>query len=201
MQYGYVRVSTTNQNVDRQVDDMYKFGLSDSQIFIDKESGKDFKRRNYCRLFKKLKKNDVLIVKAIDRLGRNYSMILDEWRKITKEKEAHIVVIDMPLLDTRTEGNNLIGKFIADLVLQILSFVAQNERETMKQRQAEGIKMAKLRGVKFGRPKVSIPVNFNDVSTQFLEGKITSFEACATLDLSRGTFFRHLNEIKNTSSG
>lgn len=194
MQYGYVRVSTANQNVDRQVDDMYKLGLTNGQIYIDKESGKDFNRTNYRRLFRKLKKDDVLIVKAIDRLGRNYNMILDEWRKLTKEKEVDIVVIDMPLLDTRIEGKNLVGKFIADVVLQVLSFVAQNERETMKQRQAEGIRMAKLRGVRFGRPKVIIPNNFSEVANKYERNEITSKTACELLNLSRGTFFRSLQK-------
>jgi DNA invertase Pin-like site-specific DNA recombinase len=192
MQYGYVRVSTVNQNVDRQVDDMHKLGLIDSHIYIDKESGKDFNRTNYRRLCRRFKKGDVLVVKAIDRLGRNYNMILDEWRKLTKEKEVDIVVIDMPLLDTRIEGKNLVGKFIADVVLQVLSFVAQNERETMKQRQAEGIRMAKLRGVKFGRPRIALPNGYERIAGKFLNGEITSDEACAYLKMSRGTFFRNL---------
>jgi DNA invertase Pin-like site-specific DNA recombinase len=190
MNYGYVRVSTINQNIDRQISDMHKFGLDDSKIYVDKESGKDFNRKNYKRLYKKLKKDDVLIVKYIDRLGRNYNMIIEEWRKITKIKEVDIVVLDMPLLDTRNRENNLVGKFISDIVLQILSFVAQNERETLRQRQAEGIKMAKLRGVKFGRPKVTIPSSFPEVSKNYK--KMTSCEACHLLGLSRGTFFRNL---------
>ncbi len=201
MQYGYVRVSTVNQNVDRQVDDMHKLGLIDSHIYIDKESGKDFNRTNYRRLCRRLKKGDVLVVKAIDRLGRNYNMILDEWRKLTKEKEVDIVVIDMPLLDTRIEGKNLVGKFIADVVLQVLSFVAQNERETMKQRQAEGIRMAKLRGVKFGRPPTVIPKNFDDVADKYENNDITSETACQLLKLSRGTFFRSLQKRKLEKRG
>lgn len=163
MNYGYARVSTINQHLDRQIDELHKVGLLDSQIFIDKESGKDFNRTNYRKLCRKLKPGDVLFIKSIDRLGRNYNMVLDEWRYLTKEKGVDIVVIDMPLLDTRIEGKNLIGKFIADVVLQVLSFVAQNERDVMEQRQAEGIRMAKLRGVKLGRPSVTIPENFKEV--------------------------------------
>ena len=128
MNYGYARVSTINQHLDRQIDELHKVGLLDSQIFIDKESGKDFNRTNYRKLCRKLKAGDVLFIKSIDRLGRNYNMVLDEWRILTKEKGIDIVVIDMPLLDTRIEGKNLVGKFIADVVLQVLSFVAENER-------------------------------------------------------------------------
>ena len=163
MNYGYARVSTINQNLDRQIDELHKVGLLDSQIYVDKESGKDFNRTNYKKLLKKVKSGDVLFVKSIDRLGRNYNMILDEWRILTKEKDIDIVVIDMPLLDTRIKGKNLVGKFIADVVLQVLSFVAENERETMKQRQEEGIKMAKLRGVRFGRPATPTPDDFNNI--------------------------------------
>lgn len=199
MNYGYVRVSTIAQNIDRQLDDLYKLGLKDNVIFIDKESGKDFNRTNYKRLLKRLKSGDTLFIKSIDRLGRNYNMILDEWRIITKEKNVDIVVIDMPLLDTRIEGKNLVGKFIADIVLQVLSFVAQNERETMKQRQAEGIRMAKLKGVKFGRPRVIIPNNFNYVVSLYRNKSISSNEACSLTGLSRGTFFRMLS-VKEKSN-
>ena len=195
MNYGYARVSTINQHLDRQIDELHKVGLLDSQIFIDKESGKDFNRTNYKKLLKKLKSGDVLYVKSIDRLGRNYNMILDEWRILTKEKDIDIVVIDMPLLDTRIEGKNLVGKFIADVVLQVLSFVAENERETMKQRQTEGIRMAKLRGVKFGRPGISTPKNFDEVVNLFLNKKVTSKQAIEMSGLSRGTFYRKLNKI------
>lgn len=131
MQYGYVRVSTTQQHIDRQIDAIKKMGLDKSCIYIDYESGKDFNRRNYKKLIRKLKKDDLVIIKSIDRLGRDYNMIIDEWRLITKEKEADIMVLDMPLLDTRIKGNNLVGKFISDIVLQVLSFVAQNEREKL----------------------------------------------------------------------
>lgn len=195
MNYGYARVSTINQHLDRQIDELHKVGLLDSQIFIDKESGKDFNRTNYKKLLKKLKSGDVLYVKSIDRLGRNYNMVLDEWRILTKEKGIDIVVIDMPLLDTRIEGKNLVGKFIADVVLQVLSFVAENERETMKQRQAEGIRMAKLRGVKFGRPAISTPKNFDEIVNLFLNKEVTSKQAIEMSGLSRGTFYRKLNKL------
>lgn len=195
MNYGYARVSTINQHLDRQIDELHKVGLLDSQIFIDKESGKDFNRTNYKKLLRKLKSGDVLYVKSIDRLGRNYNMILDEWRILTKEKDIDIVVIDMPLLDTRIEGKNLVGKFIADVVLQVLSFVAENERETMKQRQAEGIRMAKLRGVKFGRPAISTPKNFDEIVNLFLNKEVSSKQAIEMSGLSRGTFYRKLNKL------
>ena len=190
MKYGYARVSTITQNLDRQLDELTKIGIDKTRIYTDKESGKDFERKNYKRLLKKLKPGDVLFIKAIDRLGRNYNMILDEWRILTKEKGIDIVVIDMPLLDTRIEGKNLVGKFIADVVLQVLSFVAQNERETMRQRQAEGIRMAKLRGVKFGRPPKNIPDGFKEIVELYKQRKITSTEALEMSGLTRGTFYR-----------
>ena len=197
MEYGYARVSTIAQNLDRQLDELTKIGIDKTRIYTDKESGKDFERKNYKRLLKKLKPGDVLFIKAIDRLGRNYNMILDEWRILTKEKGIDIVVIDMPLLDTRIEGKNLVGKFIADVVLQVLSFVAQNERETMRQRQAEGIRMAKLRGVKFGRPPKNIPDGFKEIVELYKQRKITSTEALEMSGLTRGTFYR---KLKNSNS-
>lgn len=198
MVYGYARVSTAAQKVDRQIDELHKAGLADSAIFIDKESGKDFDRTNYQKLKRRLKPGDVIFVKSIDRLGRDYAMILDEWRELTKEKRIDIVIIDMPLLDTRIEGKSLVGKFIADVVLQVLSFVAENERATMKQRQAEGIRMAKLRGVKFGRPSVPDPENIDEVLTLYKDRKITSSQACEMCGLTRGTFYRRL---KKNSAG
>lgn len=192
MEYGYARVSTVAQNLDRQLDELLKIGILKENIYTDKESGKDFNRANYKKLLKKMKSGDTLFVKSIDRLGRNYNMVLDEWRILTKDKGIDIVVIDMPLLDTRIEGKNLVGKFIADVVLQVLSFVAENERETMKQRQSEGIRMAKLRGVKFGRPPVEIPDNFTEIANLYKQKKITSSEACKLSGLSRGTFFRKI---------
>ncbi len=196
MNYGYARVSTVAQNLDRQLDELIKNGLDERHIYTDKESGKDFNRTNYKKLCRKLKPGDVLFIKSIDRLGRNYNMVLDEWRYLTKEKDVDIVVIDMPLLDTRIEGKNLVGKFIADVVLQVLSFVAENERETMRQRQAEGIKMAKLRGVKFGRPAIDIPSNFNEIIKSYEKGNISSSEAITLSGLTRGTFYRKMHIIK-----
>ena len=195
MIYGYVRVSTAQQHIDRQIDALLDMGLSKDSIYVDYESGKDFNRRNYRKLIRKLKKNDLLIIKSIDRLGRDYNMIIDEWRLITKEKEADIMVIDMPLLDTRIEGKNLVGKFISDIVLQVLSFVAQNERETMRVRQAEGIRTAKARGVKFGRPRITLPNNFEIVARQYLNKEITNKKACEILGMTRGSFFRYLKEL------
>lgn len=192
MNYGYARVSTIAQNLDRQLDELQKLGIDEKYIYTDKESGKDFNRTNYKKLCRKLKPGDVLFIKAIDRLGRNYNMVLDEWRILTKEKGIDIVVIDMPLLDTRIEGKNLVGKFIADVVLQVLSFVAENERETMRQRQAEGIRMAKLKGIKFGRPSVETPDNFTEIMDLYHKREITSAEACKLTGLSRGTFFRKM---------
>ena len=192
MKYGYARVSTVAQNLDRQLDELTKLGLDESHIYTDKESGKNFDRKNYKKLVRKLKSGDVLFIKSIDRLGRNYNMVLDEWRFLTKEKGIDIVVIDMPLLDTRIEGKNLVGKFIADVVLQVLSFVAENERETMRQRQAEGIRMAKLRGVRFGRPPLEIPQGFKTIAKSYKKGEISSAEAVRLSGLTRGTFFRKL---------
>lgn len=195
MNYGYVRVSTIAQNLDRQLDELVKIGIDNSHIYTDKESGKDFNRTNYRKLCRKLKAGDVLFIKSIDRLGRNYNMVLDEWRILTKEKGIDIVVIDMPLLDTRIEGKNLVGKFIADVVLQVLSFVAENEREIMKQRQAEGIRMAKLKGIRFGRPAVKTPRNFIAIVDLYKRKIITSEEACKMSNLSRGTFYRKLKKM------
>ena len=195
--YAYIRVSTKQQKIDRQYDEIKALGIDDKYIYIDKESGKDFIRTNYQKLIKKLKKDDLLIVKSIDRLGRNYHMILDEWSKITKTIGADIKVLDMPLLDTRIEGKNLVGKFISDIVLQVLSFVAENERENMKQRQKEGIRIAKEKGVKFGRPPVKTPSNFYNIAFKYYNNKITPKEAISLSGLSKGTFYRKLHEIKD----
>lgn len=195
MNYGYARVSTIAQKLDRQLEELLKIGIETKNIYTDKESGKDFNRKSYVKMCRKLKQGDVLFIKAIDRLGRNYNMILDEWRILTKEKGVDIVVIDMPLLDTRIEGKNLVGKFIADVVLQVLSFVAENERENMRQRQAEGIRIAKSKGVKFGRPPIQVPNNFNQITKLYREKKITSAEAVIMSGLTRGTFYRKLNII------
>lgn len=161
--YGYVRVSTKDQNEDRQRIALAEFPVPEKNIFMDKLSGKDFNRPQYRRLMRKLRSGDCLVVKAIDRLGRNYEEILEQWRIITKEKGVDIVVLDMPLLDTRHTGRDLTGTFVADLVLQILSYVAQTERENIKQRQKEGIAAARLRGVQFGRPRKPLPENFEQI--------------------------------------
>ena len=196
MIYAYIRVSTKQQKIDRQYEEIKALDIDDKHIYIDKESGKNFDRTNYQRLIKKIKKDDLLIVKSIDRLGRNYHMILEEWAHITKTIGADIKVLDMPLLDTRIEGKNLVGKFISDIVLQVLSFVAENERANIKQRQAEGIRIAKEKGVKFGRPKVSTPPNTNDILDKYINHEITNTEAATIIGVSRGTFFRLVREFK-----
>ena len=172
--YGYVRVSSRDQNEDRQIIAMNDAGITGKFIFIDKQSGKDFDRPEYQRLRRKLKKGDTLFIKSIDRLGRNYNEILQQWQEIIKDIGADIVVLDMPLLDTRQTGKNLTGTFVADLVLQILSYVAQTERENIKQRQKEGIAAAKMRGVQFGRPRKQIPENFPEVRLAWEQKKISS---------------------------
>lgn len=196
MIYAYIRVSTKHQNIDRQFEKIKSLGIDDKYIYIDKESGKDFDRTKYQKLIKKLKKDDLLIIKSIDRLGRNYHMILEEWSRITKTIGADIKVLDMPLLDTRIEGKNLVGKFISDIVLQVLSFVAENERINLKQRQAEGIRIAKEKGVKFGRPKAILPLNTSDILDKYINKELTNLEAANLIGVSRGTFFRLVKERK-----
>ena len=198
MIYAYIRVSTKTQKIDRQYEELKELNIDDKFIYIDKESGKDFDRTNYQKLIKKLKKDDLLIVKSIDRLGRNYHMILEEWSRITKTIGADIKVLDMPLLNTRIEGKNLVGKFISDIVLQVLSFVAENERINIKTRQAEGIKIAKEKGVKFGRPKVVIPDNTNEILDRYINHELTNTEAATLIGVSRGTFFRLVKSRRNT---
>ena len=185
--YGYIRVSSRDQNEDRQLIAMQELGVPPKNIYMDKLSGKDFARPAYRKLIKKLRPNDLVYVKSIDRLGRNYKEILEQWRILTKEKEVDICVIDMPLLDTRN-GKDLMGTFLADLVLQILSFVAENERKMIKQRQAEGIAAAQARGVKFGRPEIPLPDNFNEVSLRWQRGEINGVEAAEELQIPVSTF-------------
>ena len=196
MEYAYIRVSTKTQKIDRQYEKIKGLGIDDRFIYVDRESGKDFNRTNYQKLIKKLKKDDLLIVKSIDRLGRNYQMILEEWTRITKTIGADIKVLDMPLLDTRIEGRNLVGKFISDIVLQVLSFVAENERNNIKERQAEGIRIAKEKGIRFGRPKAITHPNTNEILLQFINKEITNVEAAKLIGVSRGTFFRLAKEFK-----
>lgn len=185
--YGYVRVSTKEQNEDRQLVAMREFGVPEKDILIEKQSGKDFDRPNYQRLLRKLKPGDTLVIKSIDRLGRNYEEILEQWRLITKKKEAAIVVLDMPLLDTR-QGRDLTGTLIADIVLQLLSYVAQTEREFIRQRQAEGIAAAKARGVKFGRSPMTLPQAFDAIFAQWKSGSISGRKAADILGVSNHTF-------------
>ena len=192
MEYGYVRVSAKDQNVERQIDAMHDAGLQDKRIFIEKQSGKDFDRPVYLMLMKRLKSGDVLFVKSIDRLGRNYNEILEQWRIITKEKEVAIVVLDMPLLDTRS-NRDLTGTLIADIVLQLLSYVAQTEREFIKQRQAEGIAAAKARGVKFGPAPIAPPPEYDDVYVAWSTGDLSARAAARTLGISHQTFLKWVN--------
>ena len=192
--YGYIRVSTKAQNEDRQRIALAEFPVPEENIFMDKLSGKDFNRPQYKKLMRKLRAGDSLVIKSIDRLGRNYEEILNQWRIITKEKKADIVVLDMPLLDTRQTGRDLTGTFVADLVLQILSYVAQTERENIKQRQKEGIAAAKLRGVQFGRPRKPIPDNFEQIKMDWEQKKITSREAANQLKVAQDTFLRWVRD-------
>lgn len=191
MDYGYVRVSSVSQNIDRQMEEMYKLGLEKKQIYIDYQSGKDFNRPNYQKLKKKLRKDDLLIIKSIDRLGRDYEMIIKEWSDITKKINSNIQVIDFPLLNTKVGHDNLVGKFISDIILQVLSFVAQNERENIRQRQAEGIRIAKAKGVHLGRPRYILPDNFREVALRYLKKEINYKEASEILKMNKGTFIKY----------
>ena len=186
--YGYMRVSSKEQNEDRQKIALTEIGVPENNIYMDKQSGKDFERTQYKRLLQKLNEKSVLYIKSIDRLGRNYGELNEQWRIITKEKKADIVVIDMPLLDTRRE-KNLLGTFISDVVLALLSYVAENERTNIKQRQAEGIAAAKARGVKFGRPPLPIPESFYQMHKDWRTGKITIEEAAKACNMCPKTFY------------
>ena len=194
--YGYVRVSTKDQNENRQLIALQAFPVSEKNIYMDKLSGKDFNRPQYRRLLKKLRPGDLLVVKSIDRFGRNYEEILKQWRVITKEKQVDVVVLDMPLLDTRNSGNDLTGTFVADLVLQILSYVAQTERENIHQRQLEGIAAAKARGVKFGRPPIPLTDNFFEVHKEWRDKKITLCQAAKACKMPVGTFYAKAVKIE-----
>ena len=196
--YGYMRVSSKEQNEDRQKIALTEMGVPENNIYMDKQSGKDFERTQYKRLLRKLNENSVLYIKSIDRLGRNYGELNEQWRIITKEKKADIVVIDMPLLDTRRE-KNLLGTFISDVVLALLSYVAENERTNIKQRQAEGIAATKARGVKFGRPPLPIPQNFYQMHKDWRAGKITIEEAAKACNMCPKTFYSKAVKYEKSS--
>ena len=197
--YGYARVSSKEQNLDRQFIALKEFGISRESIFFDKASGKDFKRPEYQKVIAQLEEDDVLVVKSIDRFGRNYDEILKEWRSITKEHKAAIVVLDMPLLDTRKKKDCITDILIADIVLQLLSYVAQVERENIKQRQLEGIAAAQARGVKFGRPKKKQPKSYEAVKKAYQAGHFTRKEAATQLKVSPSTFDRWLRRDEETN--
>ena len=194
--YGYIRVSTRDQNEERQVIAMREFGVPEKNMVIDKQSGKNFARPGYRRLVKKLKPADTLVIKSIDRLGRNYDDVLEQWRLLTKEKQVDIVVLDMPLLDTR-KGRDLIGTLISDIVLQLLSYVAQTEREFIHQRQAEGIAAAKARGVKFGRRPKNRPADYEIIKKAWCEGSLSARAASQQLGVTHRTFMKGIGQDKS----
>lgn len=193
--YGYVRVSHRDQNEGRQIAAMKAAGISPEWIYMDKQSGKDFDRPKYKELIAKLDNKSVVYIKSIDRLGRDYDEVLEQWRKITKEIGADIAVLDMPLLDTR-RGKDLMGTFLSDIVLQVLSFVAENERDNIRQRQSEGIKVAKAKGVRFGRPETKLPDNFESVCDMWIQGEITVDMAASCCGMAHSTFYRKATERK-----
>ena len=197
--YGYIRVSSVDQCEDRQRIALQEVGVPDTNIYLDKQSGKDFNRPAYRRLLRKLKKDDLLYIKSIDRLGRNYEEIQRQWRILTKEKKVDIVVLDMPLLDTR-RGKDLMGTFLSDIVLQLLSFVAENERASIKQRQAEGIAAAKARGIRFGRPPRPLPDNFDKVRRDWQDKKITLRQAAAACQMPPSTFYDRATKPEHTNN-
>lgn len=194
--YGYIRVSSRDQNEERQIAALHDMGIPDQSIYMDKQSGKDFDRPAYKKLLRKLKKDDLLYIKSIDRLGRNYEELQNQWRILTKEKGVDIVVLDMPLLDTR-RGKDLMGTFLSDIVLQVLSFVSENERTNIRQRQAEGIAAAKARGQKFGRPQIPLPDNFYEVYEAWRGKKITLKEAARECNMPEGTFYGKARKFEN----
>lgn len=197
MNYAYARVSAKDQNLQRQIAAFCEFGIDKSRIFSEKKSGKDFERKEYKRLLKKLTSGDLLVIKSIDRLGRNYSQIIDEWNRITNIIGADILVLDMPLLDTRTKSDTLVGKFISDIVLQVLSFVAENERENNKARQAEGIKIAREKGVRFGRPSFLYTDEFLTVADDYLCKRIKLRTALKLLNIKQDNFYYHIRKLRN----
>lgn len=196
MVYGYARVSAQDQKEDRQLDALYSAGIVRHNIYVDKRSGKDFDRPQYKKLLQRIKKDDLLFIKGIDRLGRNYAEILSQWRFLTNEIGIDIVVLDMPLLDTR-RGKDLMGTFLSDIVLQVLSFVAENERINIRQRQAEGIAAAKKRGVRFGRPRLPLSDDFFEIASAWKLHMISLPEVLEQCGMSRSSFYRRLHEINN----
>ena len=196
--YGYIRVSSKDQKEDRQQIALKEVGVERENIYVDKQSGKDFNRPQYKKMLRKLKKDDLLYIKSIDRLGRNYEEILQQWQILTKEKGVDIVVLDMPLLDTR-RGKDLMGTFLSDIVLQVLSFVAENERTNIKQRQAEGIAAAKAQGIKFGRPPLPLPDNFYEVHKAWRSKKITLKQAAEACNMPVGTFYGKARKFENVA--
>lgn len=198
--YGYIRVSAKDQNEERQLIALKELDVNLDRIFMDKQSGKDFLRPQYKKMVRGLRKNDLIYIKSIDRLGRNYSEILEQWRILTKERGVDIVVLEMPLLDTR-RGKDLMGTFLSDIVLQVLSFVAENERSNIKQRQAEGIAAAKARGVQFGRPKIEMPDNFMQLVSQWENKKIRLSYVLEVCQISKATFYRRLNQCRQNNGG
>ena len=192
--YGYARVSSTDQNEDRQMIALHQAGVEDRFIYMDKQSGKDFNRPQYQKLLRKLRADDLLYIKSIDRLGRNYEEIQNQWRLLTKEKGVDICVIDMPLLDTR-RGKDLVGTFLSDIVLQVLSFVAENERNNIRQRQAEGIAAARARGVHLGRPVKEAPADFDRIVKAWEKKEITMAEAMRLTGMSETNFYRRRREL------
>lgn len=198
--YAYIRVSSKDQNVERQILAMKKIGLTTKQMYIDKESGKNFNRKNYKKMLKKLKIGDEIYIKSIDRLGRNYEEIIEQWHYLTKIKNVEIIILDFPLLDTRNQTNGITGKLISDLFLQILSYVSQIERENIKQRQAEGIKIAKEKGIKFGRPTIPIPKEFEEVYQLYLKGQISKRSGAKRLGTNHVTFSNWIKRYKNMNN-
>ena len=196
--YGYVRVSSRDQNEDRQLIAMKKLGVPESGIYMDKESGRDFDRPMYREMVQKLERGDLVYIKSIDRLGRNYKEIVEQWQHLTRVKEADIVVIDMPLLDTR-RGKDLLGTFLSDIVLQVLSFVAENERDNIRSRQREGIEAARERGVRFGRPVLPMPEDFEEIIRALRKGEITAAEAARRCGFSRATLYSRIAKLENGS--
>ena len=195
--YGYIRVSSIDHNEDRQLSAMRKACVPQRNIYMDKQSGKDFERPMYKKMVKRLKSDDLIYIKSIDRLGRNYQDVVEQWQYLTRVKKVDIVVIEMPLLDTR-RGKDLLGTFLSDIVLQVLSFVAENERTNIRSRQKEGIIAAKERGVKFGRPVLPVPDNFMEIYEKWKSGEITAYEAGKLCGFSRTTFYNRVNSIKKS---